>query len=818
VRRPGNGRSVSTARANLRRTARPRRRIAWGAGRTFLFGVGVLAIFTGILLGACGGKGEPAAADAPEAPESGETPNPSLTLVEVDATAPMGLPGTVVDVATDDLARAYGLLEDAASFERDGFWEAAADTRGQVVEGDLGRALPPSDLHSAQLAQASLLLRLGQAGAAIVLIESVDRTALDETNANTLDLLEARATDSLGERDSAIDALTRYLEANGAAAVTALLMRSDFFIGANRVDEAEGDLLAAIGHHSALEDQVAEARVDLGSLYEVQGNYSEAREQYVALLNESPGYEAAALHRLGSVAWALGDAITAEQWWLQLLQDYPWHWRSTDALFQLDVGGVAVNPVVRGVVLYRHARSDEAREALTSFLQTEPPAAEQHVATYYLAAIAEDEGRSSEAVAGYLSAVAADPKGDLADNALWWAARVSEELQDLPFAALLYRRLADNYPTSPFAADARFLDGLMSFMYGDITIAQSVFATLGAEVATADAQRGLIWSGKALSLLEDPAAAAAYATAAALDPDTYYGLRAEALLEDQTAAPSLTPPPPGVPSSLSGGDTVTWLTANFGVDSPERREAVLGSADWRAAMDLQAAGLSVGAGAHFHALIERYGTEPWVLYLLALQFDALGLPHLRITAAAAILSFFAGEELVGAPPELLAWTYPTDWQPIADREAAAGEFDPLLLYSLVRQESRFNPDAGSPVGALGLTQVIGPTGGWIAEQLSDDNFNTADLFRPHVAIRYGAFYLGVQLNTFEGSAALALAAYNAGPGNSSRWSDGDPGIDPDLFFERVTFGETNLYLRTVLENYAWYRFIYGGAPAPTLVD
>jgi soluble lytic murein transglycosylase len=821
---PGSGRSVSTARANLRPTTRPRGWRAWSAGRTFLFGVGTLAIFTGILLGACGGRGELAAPDAPEAPESGETPNPYLTLVAVDATAPRGLPGAAVDVAADDLARAYGLLEDAASFERDGFWEAAADTRGRVIEGDLGRALPPFDLHSAQLAQASLLLQLGQAGAALVLIESVDRTALDETNANTLALLEARATDALGERDSAIDALTRYLEADGAAAVTALLMRSDFLIGTNRVDEAEADLRAAIGHHSALEDQIAEARIDLGSLYEVQGLYSEAREQYVALLNESPGYEAAALHRLGSVAWVLGDAITAEQWWLQLLQDYPWHWRSTDALFQLDVGGVAVNPVVRGVVLYRHARSDEAREALTSFLQTEPflqtqpPAAERHVATYYLAAIAEDEGRGPEAVVGYLSAVAADPEGDLADNALWWAARVSEELQDLPFAALLYRRLADSYPASPFAADARFLNGLMLFLYGDITTAQSVFATLDAEDATADAQRGLLWSGKTLALLEDPAAAAAYATAAALDPHAYYGLRAEALLADQVAAPSLTPPQPGIPSSLSGSDTVTWLIESFGVDSPERREAVLGAADWRAAVELQAAGLSVGAEAHFHALIETYGTEPWVLYLLALQFDALGLPHLRIAAAAAILASFAGEELVGAPPELLAWTYPTDWQPIADREAAAGEFDPLLLYSLVRQESRFNPDAGSPVGALGLTQVIGPTGGWIAEQLSDDNFNTADLFRPHVAIRYGAFYLSVQLDMFEGSAALALAAYNAGPGNSSRWSDGDPGIDPDLFFERVTFGETNLYLRTVLENYAWYRFIYGGAPAPTLVD
>ena len=771
-----------------------------------------------MLSAACGGGGdEPAPTDAGQTAQTAQMAEPEPALVSADPPE-LELAGPPVDAAPAERESAQRLLLQADSLEHDGFWEAAADTRGRVVEGELGEALPGSELQSAQLAQARLLLRLGRTGEALVWIESVDRAGFEESNARALDLLEARATAALGEESAAVNALSRYLAADGPAAGTVLLMRAELLVGANRVDEGEADLRAVIDHRFALEDQVADARIALGSLLELQARYDEAQQQYFALLDDSPAYEAAALHRLGSIDWARGDAVSAEQWWLRLMQDYPWHWRATDALFQLDVGGLAVNPVVRGVVLYRQARYDEASETLTFFLEAEPAAAERHVAIYYLAAIAEDLGRPREAIVQYLSAVATDANGELADNALWWAARLSEELEELPLAALLYRRLADDYPSSPFAADARFLSGLISFLEGDIITAQATFAALLDENETADVQRGLIWHGKSLALLGDPGAATAYQEAAALDPFSYYGLRAEALLADQPRAPAVALSQPGLPGFLRGDDTVTWLIATAGADSPERRAAVLGSVDWRAAFELHAAGLRIEADAHFRELVQSYRAEPWILYLLALQFDALGLPHLRMTAAEAMLATFTEADLPGAPPELLAWVYPTDWQALATREATRSEFDDLLLYALIRQESRFNPDAGSPVGALGLTQVIGPTGAWIAEQVGDDEFDTGDLFRPHVALGYGAFYLGVQLDAFEGSAPLSLAAYNAGPGNAARWSDNDAGIDPDLFFERVSFAETNLYLRTVLQNYAWYRFIYAGASSPTLTE
>ena len=785
-----------------------------------LAGAVLLAAIVGA---ACGGNGQervPAAAE--------RTPD----LPAADGQAPAGgsapaPPAPAPDRAVQEIDAARRLIEQADALEHDGFWEAAAETRGRVAQGDLGLALPAGERQRAQLAQARLLLRLGRAGDALVLIESLDRNGFEASNGRTLDLLTARAATAVDERTSAIDALSRYLAADGAAAVTALLMRARLLTGAQRMEEAEVDLRAAIDHAAALHDQIAGARVELGALLEGQARYEEAKAQYRALLAAAPWYEAIALHRLGAIAWTLGDPLSAEQWWIPLMRDHPRHWRSSDALFQLTDGGWAVNPVLHGLVLYRQARYDAAAEALSAFLETNPPAAERHLAAYYLAAIAEDQGRSREAIAGYLRAVAADESGELADDALWWAARLAEELGEPAAAIQHYDRLADGYAESPFAADARFLAGLASFTNGDITGAREHFARLRGEDHAADAQRGLLWSGKSLALLDEPERAAiAYARAMTLDPYSYYGLRAAALLADRVdqaadqiwEAPAGAPFAPDGPRLRDGDDVIAWLAAAPGPAAPQRGTVLVHAGDWRAAQELHGAGLRVQADARFRALIDAHRAEPWLLYVLGRHFEALRLPHLRIEAAEALLASLDKQARAAAPPEILAWAYPTGWRSLAGREAERNAFDELLLYALIRQESRFNPDAGSPAGALGLTQVIGPTGIWIAERLGDGAFHTADLFRPHLSIRYGAFYLGVQLETFEQALGQALAAYNAGPGNAIRWSGDDPGIDPDLFFERVTFAETRLYLRTVLENYAWYRFLYANAPAPSLTE
>jgi soluble lytic murein transglycosylase len=106
-------------------------------------------------------------------------------------------------------------------------------------------------------------------------------------------------------------------------------------------------------------------------------------------------------------------------------------------------------------------------------------------------------------------------------------------------------------------------------------------------------------------------------------------------------------------------------------------------------------------------------------------------------------------------------------------------------------------------------QVIPPTGAEIAAELGwPPDYETADLYRPYVSVRFGTHYLAKQRERFEGRIDAALAGYNGGPGNAQRWLE-RAGDDLDLFLETITFGETRLYLQRIREHYAVYRALYG---------
>jgi soluble lytic murein transglycosylase-like protein len=116
-----------------------------------------------------------------------------------------------------------------------------------------------------------------------------------------------------------------------------------------------------------------------------------------------------------------------------------------------------------------------------------------------------------------------------------------------------------------------------------------------------------------------------------------------------------------------------------------------------------------------------------------------------------------------------------DYRALASQIAAEEGIDPNLFLRLVNQESRFRPDAVSPKGAMGLAQLMPGTARDLGVDPSD----------PEQNLRGGARYLRQQLDAF-GDPTLALAAYNAGPGNVRKYG----GIPP--------FQETQNYVRTIL--------------------
>src|SRR5690606_35935133 len=112
---------------------------------------------------------------------------------------------------------------------------------------------------------------------------------------------------------------------------------------------------------------------------------------------------------------------------------------------------------------------------------------------------------------------------------------------------------------------------------------------------------------------------------------------------------------------------------------------------------------------------------------------------------------------------LLRIVYPFPFQNIIVAEARERGVDPFLAAALIRQESMFNPRARSPVGALGLMQVMPATGRTLARTLGITRFKDDLLTQAELNVHFGMAYLADQLRAYDNRLDAVLAAYNAGP-------------------------------------------------------
>ena len=135
--------------------------------------------------------------------------------------------------------------------------------------------------------------------------------------------------------------------------------------------------------------------------------------------------------------------------------------------------------------------------------------------------------------------------------------------------------------------------------------------------------------------------------------------------------------------------------------------------------------------------------------------------------------------------------------------ARENDVDIALLFAIARQESRFIPDIVSSAGAQGLMQLMPGTARWVAKQLGQGAFRTAQITEIDTNTRFGAYYFRYWLERLDSQPALAAAAYNAGPGRAQAWRPLVP-LEGAAWVETIPFNETRDYVKKVLANAMFY--------------
>ncbi|VVD87793.1 lytic transglycosylase [Pandoraea aquatica] len=147
-----------------------------------------------------------------------------------------------------------------------------------------------------------------------------------------------------------------------------------------------------------------------------------------------------------------------------------------------------------------------------------------------------------------------------------------------------------------------------------------------------------------------------------------------------------------------------------------------------------------------------------------------------------------------------------------DRFSKIVDLDEAWAYGLIRQESRFIINARSSAGAGGLMQVMPATAKMVAKQIGID-YSPGMMHDIDTNIRLGTSYLSDIYNKFDGSAVLASAGYNAGPGRPRTWrSTLERPVEGAIFAETIPFNETRQYVENVLSNTTYYSAIITGRP------
>jgi soluble lytic murein transglycosylase len=327
------------------------------------------------------------------------------------------------------------------------------------------------------------------------------------------------------------------------------------------------------------------------------------------------------------------------------------------------------------------------------------------------------------------------------------------------------------------AVEAEFLAGWIALRFlkdANTGLAHFENLTSLADSRTEKA-RGGYWMGRAHAALGNDGAANKAYKSAAVHSTIYYGQ----LAREQIGLGK-------VPEEINSGESSSSAKSRIEQDQVMRALRLMHKASGKDNLHM-----------FLYSLASRF-KSPDEMNAVAAAMQSLGGTMLSLK-----LAKLAGQFKV----DIDAWAYPLRGMP--DWKQIGKPVEKALVFGLARQESEFNPNAGSKVGARGLMQLMPGTAKLVARQYRLP-YSPGKLTDPHYNVKLGAAHLADLVEDFGGSYVLTLVAYNAGPRRAKEWTEefGDlrsGQVDPIDWVENIPFQETRQYVQKVMQNLHIYR-------------
>jgi soluble lytic murein transglycosylase len=326
----------------------------------------------------------------------------------------------------------------------------------------------------------------------------------------------------------------------------------------------------------------------------------------------------------------------------------------------------------------------------------------------------------------------------------------------------------DNYTSLAWLAGRVALDRLGNATNATAMFYRYAYAGKSLQVTT----KGFYWAGRASLAAGRPGDATAYFSRAAMYPELFYGQLALERLGRSV-------PPPGYTQAVAATDPTRSAFAQNPLVRATRQMMYSGRADEQMMF--------------VRALAESLNT-PAERSLAVEMSHQLGRKDIAVWVARAARnngdSFYVRD------------AFPTISNSVTTYAARS------LANGITRQESSFDQNAVSWAGARGLMQLMPGTARDQAKKLGL-GYDSSRIHDPDFNVMLGSAYFQRMLNTWDGSVPLAVASYNAGPGNVRKWinANGDPRtgrVDWVGWIEAIPYSETKGYVQRVIENSVVY--------------